>query len=152
LRQALVSAGYNFSDADISKFVASVDLNFDGKLSFNGILYYFVERLLNVEITFFLLKEFSNIFNRAKTYRVTSPTATTNIDSDVYKLFKQYDRDNSGYLTVNELKQALAKAGYIFTDSEIARFVSSVDVNYDGKLSLGGLSFMFYNYILFLKS
>jgi len=39
---------------------------------------------------------------------------------------------------VNELKQALARAGYVFTDAEIARFVSSVDINNDGKLSFQG--------------
>jgi Ca2+-binding EF-hand superfamily protein len=56
----------------------------------------------------------------------------------LYNIFKQYDRDNSGYLTLNELKQALAKAGYIFSDSEIARFIASVDTNFDGKLSFNG--------------
>jgi hypothetical protein len=40
---------------------------------------------------------------------------------------------------VNELKHALAKAGYIFSDAEIARFVASVDANFDGKLSYNGI-------------
>jgi Ca2+-binding EF-hand superfamily protein len=61
------------------------------------------------------------------------------LDAELYDIFKQYDRDNSGYLTLNELKQALAKAGYIFSDSEIARFIASVDSNFDGKLSFNGL-------------
>ena len=38
MKQALARAGYIFSDAEIARFVASVDTNFDGKLSFNGIL------------------------------------------------------------------------------------------------------------------
>jgi Ca2+-binding EF-hand superfamily protein len=59
-------------------------------------------------------------------------------------LFKYFDRDNSGYLTVNELKNALVRAGYIFTDAEIARFIASVDLNFDGKLSYNGM-FMFLN-------
>ena len=88
-------------------------------------------------IVFYL--EFSNIFNRVKTYRVSSPSTTTYIDSEVYKFFKQYDRDNSGYLTVSELKQALAKAGYVFSDAEISRFVASIDANNDGKVSLSGM-------------
>jgi Ca2+-binding EF-hand superfamily protein len=56
----------------------------------------------------------------------------------LYNLFKYYDRDNSGYLTANELKQALARAGYTFTDAEISRFVASIDLNNDGRLNFQG--------------
>ena len=65
-------------------------------------------------------------------------------------MFKQYDRDNSGYLTVSELKQALAKAGYIFSDAEISRFVASIDANNDGKVSLSGMFWILLNW-WFLK-
>lgn len=82
--------------------------------------------------------EFAKIFNNAKATKSSTYTATY-VDSDIYNLFKQYDRDNSGYLSVNELKHALAKAGYIFSDAEIARFVASVDANFDGKLSYNGI-------------
>ena len=47
---------------------------------------------------------------------------------------------------MSELKQALAKAGYIFSDAEIARFVDSIYLNNDGRLSFNGniLYFLFY--------
>lgn len=92
--------------------------------------------------------EFEKIFKNASSSKTSTYTTTNTIDSDVYNLFKQFDRDNSGYLTVSELKQALAKAGYIFSDAEIARFVSSIDVNNDGKLSLNGTFVYFYSKII----
>ncbi len=59
-------------------------------------------------------------------------------DEDIWNVFKQFDTDNSGYLTVSELKKALARYGYNFTDSEIAKFVASIDLNNDGKLNFQG--------------
>ena len=48
-------------------------------------------------------------------------------------------------MTINELKQALARAGYNFTDSEIARFVASIDLNNDGKVSFPGKYLQFFS-------
>lgn len=59
-------------------------------------------------------------------------------DEDIWNVFRQFDTDNSGYLTVKELKQALARYGYSFTDGEISKFVASIDLNNDGRLNFQG--------------
>ena len=56
-------------------------------------------------------------------------------DEQLYYAFKKFDTDNSGYITVDELKQLLAKIGQHYSDREIAKMIATVDRNGDGKLS-----------------
>lgn len=105
------------------------------------VFYFFLDFNFLFLIVFFFKIEFSKIFTNVKTSRLPAPS---NKDTEIYNLFKQFDRDNSGYLTVGELKQALAKAGYIFSDAEISQFVASIDLNFDGKLSYNGKKIYIY--------
>ena len=59
-------------------------------------------------------------------------------DEQLYKAFKKFDTDNSGYISTDELKQILAKIGQHYSDKDIAKMVSSVDKDGDGRLSFPG--------------
>ncbi len=54
---------------------------------------------------------------------------------DLYYAFKKFDLDNSGYISVKELQQILARIGQHYSTEQIAELVSKVDANSDGRLS-----------------
>lgn len=59
-------------------------------------------------------------------------------DEELFYAFKTFDMDNSGYITVAELKQILAKIGQHFSDSQIAAMIATVDADSDGRLNFKG--------------
>ena len=49
--------------------------------------------------------------------------------------FKQYDKDGSGKIGRNELRQANRKFGWHFSDYEIDQMIWNVDKSGDGKIN-----------------
>ena len=60
-------------------------------------------------------------------------------DDELLFAFKKFDLDNSGHITVSELRQILSKIGQHFTEKEIADMIATVDTNNDGSLSYQGI-------------
>ena len=48
------------------------------------------------------------------------------------------DRDKDGYITVDELEQALSRNGKGFSDEEIVEIMKVADTNKDGKIDYNG--------------
>ena len=48
------------------------------------------------------------------------------------------DRDDDGYITVQELEKALSGNGKGFSDAEIAEIMKIADTNQDGKIDYNG--------------
>ena len=68
--------------------------------------------------------------------RMMLPVFTGKVeDEDLYYAFKKFDLDNSGYISVKELQQILARIGQHYSTEQIAELVSLVDANSDGRLS-----------------
>ncbi len=61
-------------------------------------------------------------------------------DNELLYAFKKFDTDNSGHITVAELRQILAKIGQHFTEAQIASLVATVDADNDGKLNFQGIN------------
>ena len=59
-------------------------------------------------------------------------------DNELLYAFKKFDTDNSGTITVQELRQILAKVGQHFSEEQIANLIGTVDSDNDGKLSFKG--------------
>lgn len=57
----------------------------------------------------------------------------------VEQFFKQYDRDSSGFLNKDELKEALTNGGEPLTDQEVDSLLQDFDKNNDGKISVDEL-------------
>jgi Ca2+-binding EF-hand superfamily protein len=53
------------------------------------------------------------------------------------ELFNEFDTDNSGFITPDNLRQLINDAGYAdqVTDDEITELVAKVDTTGDGKIS-----------------
>jgi len=56
-------------------------------------------------------------------------------EENLYQTFKEFDKDESGYIDEDELKEALKKFGMGFTDDEVKTMITEVDVNSDGQIS-----------------
>ena len=58
-------------------------------------------------------------------------------DQEFEDAFKRVDRDNSGYITSNEVEELLYETyGYPALEEEIKMFMEEFDSNHDGKISL----------------
>lgn len=54
---------------------------------------------------------------------------------ELYEAFKHFDKDKSGFISVQELNQILTSIGQTFTDDQIAKMVARVDKDNDGRLN-----------------
>ena len=64
-----------------------------------------------------------------------------NDDTDeTKKAFELFDKDGSGYISVEELKQVMTQIGENLTDEELAEMIKEADVNGDGQVDYQGNS------------
>ena len=71
-------------------------------------------------------------------------------DNELLYAFKKFDTDNSGTITVQELRQILAKVGQHFSEEQIANLIATVDSDNDGKLSFKGKNTLFDSILLLI--
>ena len=58
-------------------------------------------------------------------------------DEEFEAAFKRVDRDNSGYITKNEVEELLYETyGYPALEQEVTMFMEDFDANHDGKVSM----------------
>ncbi|CAF0731506.1 unnamed protein product [Adineta steineri] len=55
-------------------------------------------------------------------------------EAELRDAFRLFDRDNSGYITINELKQVMLNMGEKLNQEELEDMMREADVNRDGKL------------------
>ncbi len=68
--------------------------------------------------------------------RMMLPVFTGQYDDDkLYYAFQKFDLDNSGYISVKELRQVLDKIGQSYSEEQIEQLVSMVDTDHDGRLN-----------------
>ena len=53
----------------------------------------------------------------------------------VWHAFKYFDLDNSNFITLENIKEVMKRAGKILTDAEIREMIKEVDLSQDGKIS-----------------
>jgi calcium-dependent protein kinase len=53
----------------------------------------------------------------------------------IWEVFKRFDTDRSGYITVDKLKEVLRRLGKAVTDEEVQDMIAEVDLDRDGKIS-----------------
>ena len=68
------------------------------------------------------------------------------IDDQLNYAFKKIDANSSGYISIDELQELLAKTGHNFTERDIYRMIQSVDRDGDGRLNFEGSFNSFFNF------
>ena len=56
-------------------------------------------------------------------------------ERELYQLFDNIDRDHSGTLDKDELRQAFARSGVVVSNAKIDQFFDEIDTNHDGRIS-----------------
>jgi Ca2+-binding EF-hand superfamily protein len=66
---------------------------------------------------------------------------------EITKAFREFDGNNNGSITSQEMKECLRKSKIPYQDSEVAEVIASMDNNHDGTVSFEEyLEFMAYAY------
>lgn len=60
----------------------------------------------------------------------------TQVDEMIQKVFKQFDKDNSGYIDVNELNDIAKELGKPLDQAEVEESLKDLDISKDNKISL----------------
>jgi calmodulin len=61
----------------------------------------------------------------------TSKTAGANLEPGALEICRKFDKDGNGYLTKDEIKQAVGKS---LSSKEIDELLKQADTNHDGKV------------------
>eukprot|EP01016_Furgasonia_blochmanni_P007864 TRINITY_DN13157_c0_g1_i1.p1 TRINITY_DN13157_c0_g1~~TRINITY_DN13157_c0_g1_i1.p1 ORF type:complete len:501 (+),score=92.62 TRINITY_DN13157_c0_g1_i1:154-1656(+) len=69
-------------------------------------------------------------------------------EDKLWAIFKYWDTNNEGAITVDGLKEALLREGRKLTDEEVKQMIEEVDGNQDGKLDIDDLRKAFKNDVL----
>lgn len=56
-------------------------------------------------------------------------------ERELFQLFDSIDRDHSGSLDKDELRQAFARSGIVVSNAKIDHFFDEIDTNHDGEIS-----------------
>lgn len=103
--QVMRSLGMNPTNKEIADLIAEVDKNGNQRLDFQ-------------EFVAFMSKHWHE----------------RDQEAELRDAFRLFDRDNSGYITINELKQVMINMGEKLNQEELEDMMREADVNRDGKL------------------
>lgn len=60
------------------------------------------------------------------------------LEEDLQKAFKIFDRDGDGYITVKELRYLMTNLGERYTEEEVTEMIREVDLDCKGKVDFHG--------------
>lgn len=60
------------------------------------------------------------------------------LEEDLQKAFKIFDRDGDGYITVKELRYLMTNLGERYTEEEVTEMIREVDLDCKGKVDFNG--------------
>ncbi|CAF0754521.1 unnamed protein product [Adineta ricciae] len=103
--QVMRSLGMNPTNKEIADLIAEVDKNGNQRLDFQ-------------EFVSFMSKHWHE----------------RDQEQELREAFRLFDRDNSGFITINELKQVMLNMGEKLNQEELEDMMREADVNRDGKL------------------
>ncbi|CAF4003029.1 unnamed protein product [Rotaria sordida] len=103
--QVMRSLGLNPTNKEIADLIAEVDKNGNQHLDFQGF------------VTF-----------------MSKHWHERDQEAELREAFRLFDRDNSGYITINELKEVMLNMGEKLNQEELEEMMREADVNKDGKL------------------
>ncbi|RNA20017.1 calmodulin [Brachionus plicatilis] len=107
LRDVFRALEINASESQVQAAMKQMDRNGDGEISFSEF-----KRVMEVQF----YRKYTN--------------------DEIRCIFDHFDRDNSGFITADELREALSKIGKTFRNEEIERMIKAIDKDNDGRISI----------------
>ncbi|XP_025709353.1 calmodulin-like [Callorhinus ursinus] len=105
LGAVMQALGKDLSEAELKELIALVDTDSDGVISFQEFLAEMIKRM----------KSWGS-------------------EQDVQEVFRAFDLDGNGRISVDELKQAMAKLGQTLSQEEVDAMIQEADVDKDGQV------------------
>ncbi|XP_041377827.1 caltractin-like [Gigantopelta aegis] len=106
LRKSLRALGFKISKEDARRMIMDISIKGKGKVDFRDFL--------------------DTVLDRQGDSR--------DIYDEILKGFKMFDSDNSGLISMENLRQACKEAGIKFTQQELEDMIAEADLNGDGKV------------------
>jgi calmodulin len=113
--------GLNPSDAELEDLVNEADLNKDGVICFDGL-----SRLFSFTSPALTCPEFLNLMSQT--------VKETDTEQELVNAFRVFDKDNSGTISTEELRNVLRSLGENLTDAELDEMIKLADKNGDGHI------------------
>ncbi|XP_077991101.1 calmodulin, striated muscle-like [Glandiceps talaboti] len=63
------------------------------------------------------------------------PELTPKESAEIMGAFRMIDKDNSGYITYDELQEAMKNCGKDYSEEKVARMMRVADKNHDGRIN-----------------
>lgn len=131
------SLGLSATDAEARDIVDDIDINKDGQIDFQGALpsAHYQDSRSKAERS---KTEFLRAMAHPETDRALNPNSqkpdTKKEQRELLQAFKVFDRDGSGSISPEELRQALRQLGEFFSEEEINDMISHADLDGNGSI------------------
>ncbi|XP_074503412.1 calmodulin-alpha-like isoform X2 [Sebastes fasciatus] len=109
LGKAMCSAGQNPTKAELKEIIRAMDTGGNGTIEF---------------------QEFLTM--------ITRKMKDTHDEEGTRELFRDFDKDGSGYITAAEVRQVMAKLGVKLTAEEVDKMIKELDIDGDGRINYEG--------------
>jgi solute carrier family 25 (mitochondrial phosphate transporter), member 23/24/25/41 len=129
LNHAMKNLGYKLNKTAIKRLLNKVDMNSDGKVSFD-----------EFKIFFHLVPAISLASLAAKLHK---PVINDKKEKEITEIFYKHDLDKSGTIDTNELTHAFKVLKLNVSQSDIKNLMEEIDVDGNGKLDLDEFKLMF---------
>jgi hypothetical protein len=73
---------------------------------------------------------------------MTTPTKAVDFEAEMKSAFQVFDMDNSGTISLEELRKVMKSFGEILTEDELDNMIKEVDKNGDGTIDCSFLRFL----------
>lgn len=107
VRLALISVGYEITEAELYDLIHSVAVRDEERLDLKKFIRMMAPRMANVDS-----------------------------DQSLCRTFNMIDRDRDGYVTVQDVRAIMVVLGEVVTDDDIKDICQAVDMDGDGRISL----------------